>query len=143
MTAPLFRHSHRVTYAQCTLGNHVYYARYLDFLESARGEFFRHLRAPLLDWQEQDVIFPVTECRLAYLAPAHYDEELTIVLWLNHLDRLRLEFGYEILRGETSVLVQAATQHVCTSVREKPKRMPKALEALLRPFLKSETAALG
>jgi hypothetical protein len=31
-----FRHTHRVTYAECTVGNHIYYARYLDLLEAAK-----------------------------------------------------------------------------------------------------------
>jgi acyl-CoA thioesterase FadM len=34
-----FRHGRRVTYADCTVGKHVYYARHLDFLEAARGDF--------------------------------------------------------------------------------------------------------
>ena len=36
-----FRHHHRVTYAECTIGDHVYHSRYLDLLEAARGEFMR------------------------------------------------------------------------------------------------------
>ena len=67
-TAP-FRHQHRVTYADCTVGNHIYYGRYLNLLEVARGEFFRHLGTTFLQWQERDVIFPVLECRLRYKAP--------------------------------------------------------------------------
>jgi len=47
VSAP-FRHIYRVVYADCTLGNHIYYSRYLDILEAARGEFFRHLGVPLL-----------------------------------------------------------------------------------------------
>jgi acyl-CoA thioester hydrolase len=70
MTELTYRHTHRVTYAECTVGNHVYYARYLDLLETARGEFFRHLSTPLLELQNQDLIFPVIECRLRYKAPA-------------------------------------------------------------------------
>jgi acyl-CoA thioesterase FadM len=31
----VFVHRHRVHYAECTLGNHIYYARYLDLLEDA------------------------------------------------------------------------------------------------------------
>ena len=38
-----FRHPHRVSYAECTVGNHVYHSRYLDWLEAARGEFIRSL----------------------------------------------------------------------------------------------------
>ncbi len=32
-----FQYQHRVVYAECTVGTHVYYARYLDMLEAARG----------------------------------------------------------------------------------------------------------
>jgi len=30
----MFVHTHRVTYAECTVGNHIYHARYLDLLEA-------------------------------------------------------------------------------------------------------------
>src|ERR1044071_950585 len=72
-----FRCSQRVTYSDCTLGNHVYYARYLDLLEWARGEFFRHLEEPFLKWQQADAIFPVIECRVRYRNAARYDDLLT------------------------------------------------------------------
>ena len=58
MSGQVFRFEHRVPYALCTLGNHVYYSRYLDILEEARGEFFRHLGQPLLAWQEATPSFP-------------------------------------------------------------------------------------
>ena len=37
----MFRYTHRVTYAECTVGDHIYHSRYLDLLEAARGEFMR------------------------------------------------------------------------------------------------------
>lgn len=40
MSHQVFVWNRRVTYADCTVGNHVYYSRYPDFLEEARGEFF-------------------------------------------------------------------------------------------------------
>ena len=55
-----FCHPHRVSYAECTVGNHVYHSRYLDWLEAARGEFIRSLGPTVREWQERDVIFPVT-----------------------------------------------------------------------------------
>src|ERR1041385_2515001 len=129
MTAEPFRHTHRVTYAECTLGNHVYYARYLDLLEAARGEFFRHLGEPLLQWQEREVIFPVVECRLRYRAPARYDDVLTIEVWLTALDRVRLNFGYRVTKDGATVILDAETFHVCTGLNEKPKRLPEDLAA--------------
>ena len=66
----VFVHRLRVTYASCTLGNHVYYSRYLDFLEEARGELFRHLGRTFVQWQEAGLIFPVLEVQVLALGPA-------------------------------------------------------------------------
>ena len=66
----MFQCTHRVTYAECTVGDHIYHARYLDLLEAARGEFMRALGGPVLAWQDADYIFPVIEARLRYRYPA-------------------------------------------------------------------------
>jgi len=131
----IFHFSHRVTYSECTIGNHIYYSRYLDILEAARGEFFRQLGTTFVKWQESDFIFPVIECRLRYKAPARYDDLLTIETWLTSLERIRLNFAYRIL-NEKNLLVEAETFHVCTSLDEKPKRLPDQLCSLLRPYLR-------
>jgi acyl-CoA thioester hydrolase len=130
----IFRSSDRISYSECTLGNHVYYSRYLDILESARGEFFRQLGATFLAWQQRDLIFPVVECRLRYKGPARYDDLITIETWLTAIERIRLNFAYRILR-EQSVIVEAETFHVCTGLDEKPKRLPDDLCSLLKPYL--------
>ncbi len=135
MSAQVFRHSHRVTYAECTLGNHIYYARYLDLLEAVRGEFFRHLGAPLLRWQEADTIFPVIECRMRYRAPARYDDVLTVEVWLTEMQRVRQNFAYRIVNQSGREILEASTLHACTGLDEKPKRLPEELSRLLQPYL--------
>jgi acyl-CoA thioester hydrolase len=135
MSGRIFRCEHRVPYASCTLGNHVYYSRYLDILEAARGEFFRQLGQPLLSWQERDTIFPVIECRLRYKAAARYDDLLTVELWLTAAGKVRLNFAYRILNADGLMLIEAETLHACASTQDKPKRLPDELGAVLQPFL--------
>lgn len=135
MSGKTFRHEHRVTYAGCTLGNHIYYARYLDILEAARGEFFRTLSVPLASLQEQDTGFPVTECQLKYSFPARYDDVLRVELWLDELDRLRLRFGCRIVNQLDQLILEGTTSHVCASTTGKPKRLPPDLAALMQPYL--------
>ena len=132
VSAPIFRHSYRVIYADCTLGNHIYYSRYLDILEAARGEFFRHLGVPLLELQAQDVLFPVVECHLRYKSPARYDDVLSIELWTTLVQGARLNFGFRILKEEKILVLEGETFHVCTGVNEKPKRLPEELAVRLR-----------
>lgn len=128
-----FRHRLRVVYADCTVGNHVYYARYLDFLEAARGEFFRQLGKSFQAWQDEGLIFPVIECRLQYRGPARYDDELDVEIRVLQADGVRLGFGYRVVRPNGTLLVEAETRHVCTSLEERPKRLPETLRASLEP----------
>ena len=138
MAGKVFRHEHRVTYAECTVGNHIYYSRYLDLLEAVRGEFLRHLGQPLRAWQERDTLFPVVECRLRYRAAARYDDVITTELWLTAAEKVRLNFCYRLVGPGGRILVEAVTLHVCTSFQDKPKRLPEELAAMLQPFVDTE-----
>lgn len=133
--AGMFCHTHRVTYADCTVGNHVYYSRYLDLLETARGEFFRSLGVTFLQWQEQDAIFPVIEARLAYKSPARYDDKLRIAVSVTTAEKVRLNFAYAVSDQEGRSIMEAETFHVCTGLNDKPRRLPIELVAALKPFL--------
>jgi acyl-CoA thioester hydrolase len=140
VSAPIFRHTYRVVYADCTLGNHIYYSRYLDILEAARGEFFRHLGVPLLQLQAEDTLFPVIECHLRYKAPARYDDILTIEIWIALAEGARLNFGFRILKEEKTLILEGETFHVCTWLNEKPKRIPEELVEKLRVHIGSAEA---
>ncbi len=133
--AKTFDASHRVTYAECTIGDHVYYGRYLDILESARGQFFRHLGMSFLEWQRQGTIFPIIECRLCYKAPARYDDLLKIELGIPLAAGIRLNFNYRILGEDGALLVEAETRHVCAGSNDKPKRLPPDLVEPLKPYM--------
>jgi acyl-CoA thioester hydrolase len=133
----IFHYIHRVTYAECTVGNHIYYSRYLDLLEPARGELFRFTGPSLAEWQAKGVIFPVCECRLSYKHPARYDDTLDITLWLTMLKGVRLNFAYLILNAAGQPLVEAETLHACAGLDEKPRRLPADLLPCLQPYLRS------
>jgi len=122
-----FRHMHRVTYAECTVGNHIYHARYLNLLEAARGEFMRSLGSTVLEWQERDTIFPIIECRLCYKLPARYDDLLTIEVWPTLMKGVRLNFAHRVTNQDRKLVLEAETFHACTGLNDKPKRVPKEL----------------
>ena len=133
-----FRYEHRVTYAECTVGDHIYHSRYLDLLEAARGEFIRSLGSTVLRCQENDMIFPVIEARVRYKFPARYDDLLAIEVWVTAVEKVRLNFGHRILNQNGKLILEAETFHVCTGVDEKPKRLPEELAEKLKPYLNAE-----
>ncbi|MEY4326980.1 MAG: hypothetical protein RIS24_3151 [Verrucomicrobiota bacterium] len=122
-----FGYPHRVTYADCTVGNHIYYGRYLELLEAARGQWFRSLGKSFADWQARGLIFPVLEVQLNYRSPARYDEVLTIEVWVLEARGVRLNVGYRVLSSEGQVRVEGHTHHVCTNLEDKPRRLPPEL----------------
>jgi len=126
-----FRYQHRVIYAECTIGNHVYHSHYLDLLEAARGEFIRSLGSTVREWQERDVIFPIVEARLKFKSPARYDDLLTIEVCPTLVSHVRVNFGHRVMNQNGKLLLEAETFHVCTGMNEKPKRLPPELAAKL------------
>lgn len=134
MHGSIFHYHHRVSYSECTLGNHVYYGRYLDILERARGELFQAVGHSMLSLQERGAIFPVLECSIKYKYPARYDDVLDIQLWITQLEKVRLAFAYRIVNAAQKPVLEAATHHVCTSLEEKPQRLPAELVTALLPF---------
>jgi acyl-CoA thioester hydrolase len=139
----VFQHKHRVSYSECTLGNHVYYARYLDILEEARGELFRSRAVPLLQLQEQDTIFPVIECRVRYKGQARYDDELTVEVSVIAAEGIRLNFGYRVLNAAGELILQGETHHVCATAGNRPKRLPATLVEKLGCWLTTPCSGPG
>lgn len=135
VTGISFHHRHRVTYSECTLGNHVYYARYLDILEEARGEFMRAAGSTFLELQARELAFPVLECHLTYRHAARYDDVLDIEVWLSRLERVRVEFAYRITLETGSLILEGRTLHVSATLTEKPRRMPEDLAGRLLAYL--------
>lgn len=127
MAGSEFEYEHRVTYADCTVGNHVYYGRYLQILEAARGAHFREMGHSLTDWQERGYIFPVCECHLRYRAPARYDDVLRVKVRVVFARGVRLNFAYEVNTPEGEWILEGETLHACTGLNERPRRLPEAL----------------
>jgi acyl-CoA thioester hydrolase len=102
----------------------------------ARGEFFRSIGFPLTAWQAQNIILPVVECHVRYKAAARYDEVLSIDLWVAEVRRARLGFEYLVFRESRGTVLEASTMHVCTTVDEKPRRLPEELLEAFKPYTK-------
>ena len=104
-------------------------------LETARGEFFRTLGTTFLDWQNRGFVFPVIACQLSFKAPARYDTVLHIDLWVTHAEGVRLNFAYRITTAEGALVLEGATDHVCTNLNDKPRRLPPELVTSLQPAI--------
>jgi acyl-CoA thioester hydrolase len=128
---PAFRHPHRVVYSECTLGNHIYYGRFLDLFEEARGEFLRSVGIPFLALQERGLLLPVLEADVRDARPVRYDDLIHVEVTPTILGCLRLEFAYRVMGPADDVRVTGRTLHVATNLEDRPQRLPPDLVAAL------------
>jgi acyl-CoA thioester hydrolase len=91
-----------------------------------------------LEWQERDTIFPVIECRLRYKLPARYDDLLTIEIRPTLMEGVRLNFAHRVTNQDGKLVLEAETFHACTSLNDKPKRVPKELTEKSTPYLSAD-----
>ena len=122
----------RVYYEDTDLGQVVYYANYLRFIERGRSEW---LRAAGVDQrlllERAHLAFVVRRVEADYLRPARFDDRLEVVTALDHAGGSRVVLAQAIERaGET--LFTARVTVVCVDLRTmRPHRLPPAVAAAL------------
>jgi acyl-CoA thioester hydrolase len=130
----------RVLYADTDRMGIVYHASYLRYLELARVELIRGAGLPYTDLEARGLALPLTEIAVRYVAPAEYDDIMTIFVGLARLTRVRVEFDYRIvvsagdrmgLDADVEILT-AQTRHACVRpATGRPERLPSEVYDLL------------
>ena len=123
----------RVRYAEADRMGYVYYGNYAMYFESARTEMLRSLGYSYREWEDSGIILPVRELQIRYLAPAYYDDLLTIRTIIKEKPGVRITFHHEVYNenGEKTCTGSLILVFVNSETR-KPTRAPefflKALE---------------
>ena len=122
----------RVYYEDTDLGQIVYYANYLKFIERGRSEW---LRAAGVDQQrlldKAHLAFVVRRVEADYLSPARFDDQLEVVTTLEQASGPRVTVSQAVER-DGKVLFQARVTVICVDLRTmRPHRLPPAVQAAL------------
>lgn len=117
----------KIYYHHTDCGGVVYYARYLEFLEDARTEFFEEKGLFMKELIKGGVQFVVARQEIDYKAPAFYGDTLSIDTRITEVGRVKLEFAYEIKNQNGQTICLAKTLMVCVSTGLKPQPLPDEL----------------
>jgi acyl-CoA thioester hydrolase len=117
----------KIYYHHTDSGGVVYYARYLDFLEEARTEFFERKGISYDDMVKQGTQFVVARQEIDYKAPAFYADTLSIDTRITEASRVKLDFSYEIRNQNNQLITTARTVMVCVNSDLKPQAMPEEI----------------
>jgi acyl-CoA thioester hydrolase len=77
---------------------------------------------------------PVVEATCRYLAPARYEDLLSVGVEVPAVSRVTLTFRYQVTReGESELLCTGSTIHACLGRSGRPARLPDWVAALVSP----------
>jgi acyl-CoA thioester hydrolase len=131
----------RVLYADTDRMGIVYHASYLRYLELARVELIRGAGLPYTELEKLGLGLPLTEIFVRYVAPALYDDIMTVHIGVSRLTRVRIDFDYRVVvaaadRAGSSADVEiltAQTRHACVRVATgRPERLPVPVYEVLQ-----------
>ena len=117
----------RVYYEDTDFGGIVYYANYLKFIERARSEWVRELGIDQIVLKDQQkIVFAGRRVEADYLAPARFEDELTVFTRVLSSSPARLKLNQIVRRGEVK-LFEAIVTLVALGPSGAPVRLPEPL----------------
>lgn len=114
----------RVRYAETDAMGIVYHANHLVWYEMGRVDWLDRLGLPYREIEARGVSLPVVELACRYLAPARFDERLTLATRLVGTTRARARFGYRLLGPDGLLLAEAYSDHGVVDRAMHPIRLP-------------------
>ena len=130
-------HEYRLTVQswQCDANGHVNNAVYLNFLESARVDFFRAAGASYRAMREQGFSFVVARICIDYRGEARMEDPLVVVTEPVRRRAVGAVFAQKVFREDRagrSLMAEAEVSWACLDTRGKPTRIPLVLEPIFK-----------
>jgi acyl-CoA thioester hydrolase len=130
-----FKHLVRVYYEDTDVGQVVYHANYIKYMERARTEWLRSLSVDQSILIEQNIAFAVVNIGIDYIKPARFNDELVVSSDVVKVGRASIVFEQEIRlqSNPESLLCKAIVKVACVSMPEiKSRALPQELLQILR-----------
>jgi acyl-CoA thioester hydrolase len=132
----------RVRYVECDMQGHVFNGHYLTWFDIAHTEALR--AATGVSYPElvaaHGIDFVVAESGVRYLAPAHFDDLLEVVVTFEPLTSSSLTSRFTIVRDGVTVAT-GFLRHVCVDAKNfKKLPWPDAVREALAPYVVPESS---
>jgi acyl-CoA thioester hydrolase len=108
----------------------VHHAVYPVWMELGRSDLLRELGDEYSQWEAQGVQMAVSEIRVKYRSPAHYDELVSLRTWVKEAGRRKVVFGYDVTRDGVR-LAEGETHHLIMGPDGRNRTLPEAMLALV------------
>lgn len=122
----------RVYYEDTDLAGIVYYANYLRFIERARTEWVREMGIDQAALRAAGCVFAVRRIEADYLAPARFDDRLSVATAARAVTPARAVLDQEVQRGGERLFAAVVTV-VCLNAAGRRVRLPAAFRRSAAP----------
>lgn len=120
----------RVRYGETDQMGYVYYGNYAQYFEVGRVEAMRALGMSYRELEETGYMLPVMSLNVSYIAPAKYDDILTVETEIVSLNGIRLRFCYKVFKDEKLLCEGETILVFVDKTTMKPTQPPKHFVAL-------------
>lgn len=121
----------RVRYAETDAMAVVHHSAYVVWLEAGRSDWMRQLGSSYRALEAAGHFLPVTELSVRFLAPARYDDLITVRTWVAELKSRKIRFEYEVVDAAGRALARGQTVHLCTNREGQVAAIPAEVRELL------------
>jgi acyl-CoA thioester hydrolase len=121
----------RIYYHHTDCGGVVYYANYLKFLEEARTLYFEQRGLVMQELIKKGILFVVSRQEIEYKAPAFYGDELEVRTTIVKTGFAKIEFEYEIVNQNSTLICKARSVLACVDSALKPQVIPEEIRGQL------------
>lgn len=119
----------RVRYCETDAMGYLHHSHYLNYMEQARTEMLRDQGSTYREMEDSGLLLVIVKVECNYVAPARYDDVLTVRTKVERVTPARLEHSYEFVRDGT-VLNRARSVLACVDREGQVQRMTDVLPQL-------------
>ncbi len=131
-----FEYKFFVQYADTDKMGYVYYANYYVWFEAARTDFLRKAGYPYKVMEAEQIMLPVAESHCKHYAPAFFEDDIIIELWISELKNVSLKISYNVIReNDNKLLATGYTVHSSINNKGKLIRLPEKFINVIKPYV--------
>lgn len=113
----------RVRYQETDGQRRLHHANYLTYFEMGRTEMLRAHGHTYRDFEDAGLFMVVSEATCKYMAPAEYDDVLTLRTRVEKIGAAHIKHAYEVIRG-TQIIATGGTTVVCVDPEGRVRKLP-------------------
>jgi 4-hydroxybenzoyl-CoA thioesterase/acyl-CoA thioester hydrolase len=134
-----FRARRRVEFHDTDAAGIMHFASFFVLMEQAEHEFLRHVGLSVYIKQgEEKFSWPRVSVKCDYQAPAYFEDELDIDVWVAKLGTKSITYAFRVVRGLEVLATGEFTAVFCQLIpKEKPRSLaiPDDIREKLLPYV--------